>query len=125
MKRAVVVLQSSNIHLVDRFRCLSAAFLPQPPLMFAEKTQPKSMFCSAFGGLSSRAHLLLMGFSFLLFLYSLCILAQRFLEKKKKERKRESLPPGEALSERFHYRLSQHENVKRLLLKRPAWEREI
>lgn len=81
----VVVLQSSDIHLLDQLRCLSAAVLRQSLLMFAEKTQPKSMFCSAFGGLSSRAHLLLMGFSFFLFSYSLCILAHRFLEKKKRK----------------------------------------
>lgn len=114
-----MVLLSSNIHVLDQFRCLTAAIRRQSLLMFAEKTQPKLMLCSAFRGPSSGAHLLLMGSSFLLFSYSLCSLAQRFLKKKK------SLPPREALSERFHYRLSQRENVKRLLLKRPAWECEI
>lgn len=33
-------------------------------------------------------------------------------------------PPGKALSERFHYGLSQHENVKFMLLRKPDWECE-
>lgn len=78
------------------------------------------MFRSAFGDLSSRTHLLLMDFNVLLFSDSF-----KHNDSLEKGKKNKIQPPGEDLSERFHYRLSQHENVKRLLLKSPAWECEI
>lgn len=55
---------------VYRTSSLISEILRQSLLISAEKTEPKLTLCSVFGDLNRRTHLLLMGFSVLLFSYS-------------------------------------------------------